>query len=525
MPKKNQHHNNFSKKDYFDYLLTLTPSSVYWKDLNGIYLGCNLSMLEMVGLSSIREIIGRTDYDLPWKESARILRKNDQEVIKSKKLQSFEETGKLSNGNTVTVICNKMPLVNKSGEIIGIIGSSIDISRLKKTEIDLKISKEAAEVANKAKSEFIRNMSHDLRTPLAGIIGISSIQAQEGTDDQDRKFGEWVHGAGEELLELLNSVLEVTAAEHPVEVIKQEKINLSKLAEELYALMLPAIESKALQFELKLDANLPLIISDRSKLKRILLNLLSNAVKFTKKGKISLEIGLLELENNQAQIEMHIIDTGIGIAKDNLDKLFDRFYRAHPSYSAEYKGYGIGLYLVKKAMELLGGQINVSSEEGKGSCFTLNFTFPLAEESVKKTISKPIDHIPKIDKVKKLKETVLIAEDNDLVLYAVKNTLIKLGYKVTTVSEGKAALEALKNRRFSWVLLDIGLPDLDGSEVTRLYRKWEQENNKSHLPIFALTAHAEDEVIEKYKKMGIDRVLTKPFTEKHINTIKKFIAK
>jgi CheY-like chemotaxis protein len=309
------------------------------------------------------------------------------------------------------------------------------------------------------------------------------------------------------------------------DAIKKEKIDLARLVEELHALMLPAIESKKLQFELKLEANLPPIISDRSKLKRLLLNLLSNAVKFTKKGKISLEIGLLGLENNQAQIEMRIIDTGIGIPKDNLDKLFDCFYRAHPSYSAEYKGYGIGLYLVKKSLGLLGGDIKVDSEEGKGSCFTLEFNFCLAEKDRKKTVFTSIDITPEIDKNNKIKETVLIAEDNDLVLYAVKNMLIKLGYEVTAVSEGKAALEALKNRSFSWVLLDIGLPDLGGLEVTRLYRKWEQENNKAHLPIFALTAHAEDEVIEKYKKMGIDRVLTKPFTENDINTIKKFIEK
>ncbi|MFZ2484982.1 MAG: PAS domain-containing protein, partial [Candidatus Rickettsiella isopodorum] len=184
MPKKKEHYNNFSKKDYFDYLLTLTPSSVYWKDLNGVYLGCNLSMLEMVGLSSIREIIGKTDYDLPWKESAGTLQKNDQEVIKSGTLQSFEETGKLSNGNTITVICNKMPLVNKSGEIIGSIGSSIDISRLKKTEIDLKKAKEAAEAASHAKTEFLENMRHDIRTPMSGIVGCARIIQSKPNDPE-----------------------------------------------------------------------------------------------------------------------------------------------------------------------------------------------------------------------------------------------------------------------------------------------------------------------------------------------------
>ncbi len=191
MPIKKEHHYNFSKKDYFDYLLTLTPSSVYWKDLNGVYLGCNLSMLDMVGLSSIQEVIGKTDYDLPWRESAEILQEHDQEVIKSKRLHSFEEFGMLSDGNVITMICNKMPLINKSGEIIGIIGSSIDISRLKKTEVDLKSAKEAAEAASHAKTEFLENMRHDIRTPLSGIVGCARIiQSQPNDPEKVSEYAE-----------------------------------------------------------------------------------------------------------------------------------------------------------------------------------------------------------------------------------------------------------------------------------------------------------------------------------------------
>ena len=352
-----------------NFIVQNLPGSVYWKNEKGVYLGNNAyakNLMNTLGLTS--DFIGKTDYDIFPKKVADNFRKADLAVLSGENLIA-EEVTVLPNLKKMVQLSSKIPLLDKTEKIVGILGISLDITERKKAEL--------------AKQEFIMNMSHDLRTPLAGIIGISSIQAQEGTDDQDRKFGEWVHGAGEELLELLNSVLEVTAAEHPVEVIKQEKINLSKLAEELYALMLPAIESKALQFELKLDANLPLIISDRSKLKRLLLNLLSNAVKFTKKGKISLEIDLLGLENNQAQIEIRIIDTGIGIAKDNLDKLFDCFYRAHPSYSAEYKGYGIGLYLVKKSLGLLGGEIKVDSEEGKGSCFTLEFNFSFIDKTAR----------------------------------------------------------------------------------------------------------------------------------------------
>ncbi|MGB8806674.1 MAG: ATP-binding protein, partial [Candidatus Rickettsiella isopodorum] len=380
-----------------------------------------------------------------------------------------------------------------------------------------------AEAANIAKTEFIMNMSHDLRTPLAGIIGLSSLQADDATSAQEQQYGEWIHSAGEQLLELLNSVIEVTAAEHQIESVKKENINLQQFAEELRALMQPAIVSKGLEFQIKMDSNLPIVITDRIKLKRIILNLLSNAVKFTKQGKISLEIKGLMIKNDEAKIEILIADTGIGIAKDKIDKIFGRFYRAHPSYKAEYAGYGIGLFLVKKATKLLGGKIKVSSEEGKGSCFSLEFIFPIfhIDKITHPRIEQPMQSLG----LEKINGAVLVAEDNAIVLFAVKTILTKLGYEVTAVTEGKAVLNALQTQSFILALLDIGLPDLDGTEIVRRYRQWEQDNKKSHLPIFALTAHAEKTIKDKCKNVGFDDVLTKPFTEKDIQTIQKFLDK
>jgi two-component system aerobic respiration control sensor histidine kinase ArcB len=501
--------NGFSKKNYFDHLLSLTPSSVYWKDLNGVYLGCNLSMLDMIGLSTAEEAIGKTDYDLPWKDFADTLHKNDQKVIQSGKLLHFEETGMLGNGRIITVISNKMPLVDPSGKMLGTIGSSIDISAIKQAE--------------RAKQEFLQNMAHDLRTPLAGIIGLASLQASGDTctPEEIKDYGQMIHGAGEQLLELLNAVIQVIDTEHMIDPVKATSFCLSELAQELQVLMEPATYSKGLQFKLKFDTKLPIVISDRIKLKRILLNLLSNAVKFTKQGEINLTIKLLSIENSRAKVEMQVADTGIGIAKDKIDKIFDHFYRAHPPHRAEYSGYGIGLYLVKTTLELLAGTIAVSSKEGNGTCFTLQFNFPLSYEEVCRTLELPSERL--VVNFKSNRKAVLIAEDNSLALYAIKRILENLNYDVSTVMDGKAALHALQTQPFVWALLDVGLPDIGGTEVAKRYRQWEQKKNKPPVPLFALTAHALDKVTKKCKAAGINDIFSKPFSLKDLHTIEQYL--
>jgi two-component system aerobic respiration control sensor histidine kinase ArcB len=230
----------------------------------------------------------------------------------------------------------------------------------------------------KIKQAHLKNMAHDLRTPLTGMIGLAQLQ-EMGLDslEEYKQYGQMICGAGNQLLELLNAVISTLDTEHMTDSVKVEPLDLSGFARELFVLMEPAVYTQGLKFKLEVDKDLPLIVSDRIKLKRILINLLSNAVKFTQQGKISLAIKLLSIENNHASIEMRVSDTGIGIAEENLTKIFDRFYRVHPAYLAEYTGHGMGLYLVKEALNLLGGEINVSSKQGEGTCFVLHFEFPL----------------------------------------------------------------------------------------------------------------------------------------------------
>ncbi len=491
-------------------ILAKAPGHIYWKDTHGVYQGSNDAQAIFLGYEAGNDLIGKTDFDLPWKEQAVHLQQIDNQVMKTKKEYSIEEVVSNYKGVKTIFLSRKIPLYEpNTKKVIGIIGISLDITASKQAEL--------------AKQQFIMNMAHDLRTPLAGIIGLANIQADQGTNAQERQYGLWILTAGEQLLELLNAVLKVIDTEQMTDSIKAEPIHLTQLAKELQALMQPSIEAKKLVFELKLDTHLPTVISDQIKLKRLLLNLLSNAVKFTKEGKVSLEMDLLSIEENQAKIEIRVTDTGIGIEKDKINKIFERFYRAHPSYEAEYMGYGVGLYLVKKTIELLDGEIKVFSEERKGSCFTLEFIFPLAEVDIEQTVCSTLQSSSLKSHSEIDRQSVLVAEDNTLVLHVIKNLLVNLGYDVTVVTDGNAALHALQTQCFHWALLDIGLPNLVGTEVAKRYRQWEKEHNKPRLPLFALTAHAIDEVKEECDAVGIDYIFNKPFTNKDVQIIKLFM--
>lgn len=492
----------FEKVNYLEEILNLIPGHVYWKNRTGIYLGCNENMAKRLNLISNTEIKGKTVFQLipEHNELAEKTCQEDERIMVANQQKNFEEEGLDAHGNPALFMTSKVLLRDSNGNVKGLIGVSLDITKQKQAHI--------------AKQEFLKNIAHDIRTPLAGIIGLAQLQ-EMGLQSlaESKEYGQMICGSSNQLLELLNAVIGTIDTEQMIDPVTLEPLDLSGLANELHALIQPAIYTKELKFNLDVDPNLPIILGDRIKLKRILLNILSNAVKFTKVGAINFIIKLLAIENKHVTVEMKISDTGIGIAKENIDKIFDRFYRANPSYLAEYEGYGLGLYLVKQILKILGGDINVESEEGKGTCFTLHFNFPIADTSSHQTESvlpqgKASHPGP-----------ILIAEDNPVVLHGVKKILEKAGYEVIATKDGKAALEALKNNHLAWALLDLGLPEFSGTQAVKQYRQWERENNKKHLPIFALTGHTLEKVGEEAKEAGIDQVFTKPLTNKIIQEI------
>lgn len=517
-------------------LLEQIPAAVFWKDKSSVFLGCNRFFARLAEISDPKEIVGKTDYELPWgKFQGKKYIADDQEVISTKKPKlNIEENQTLSDGQEYYLLTNKLPLFSKSGEVVGILGVFHDITRRKKMEISLEQAKIKAEQANRAKSEFIANMSHDIRTPLTGVIGLSHYLFDLLDDPHTKEYAKWIFESAEQLLTLLNSILDVISADElKDEDLIKDNFYLEELLRELIRLHLPAGISKGIQLHLEIDPNIPkIVLADRSKLYRILLNLLSNAIKFTEQGSVTLAAYKTGEILEKVNVEFKIIDTGIGIPEDLQSQVFDRFYRVHPSYKGIFKGYGLGLHIAKKYVELMGGELMVKSSPKQGSefYFRVNMDFIL-QEGISQQISAMQmvnDHgetegsasnrtsLPK----QKEKIRLMLVEDNKIAKKMVEIYCQSLGIHVESYENVETAYQAYLMYSYDLIITDIGLPDRSGYELAQMIRNHEKlQQSNLMIPIIGLTAHAHAMVKKKCFNSGMQDVLNKPISKEYLQTI------
>ena len=358
------------------------PGSIYWKDQHGVYLGVNCFSAEKMRSINLswQDIVGKTDYDLFPKAVADAYRQNDLEVMTTGDESSLEETVTLPTGENLIQLSSKRPLRDEQGNIVGVIGNTIDITHLKKV---VREAKEKAEVANQLKTAFIRDMEHDIRTPFSGIYSLTKYLYEQETELTKKEFLGHLASAAKELLNYCNAILDFSRIESGILPLIEKKFDLHKLLDSLMAIEKPAAQFKKLELLFERSSDLPkIVIGDQYRLQRILINLLSNSIKFTKKGFIKLTVKLQKLANKQAVISFIIEDTGIGIPLHQQDAIFEKFTRVIPANKNLYKGHGLGLKAVKQFTEELEGEIELSSELNKGSIFicTLPFKLPLISE-------------------------------------------------------------------------------------------------------------------------------------------------
>lgn len=360
------------------------PGHIYWKNKEGFYLGCNKQQAESLGFHESSEVIGKTDFELFEEHIATFIRKNDIKIMESDKMEILEERKNLDSDKVV--LSQKAPLKNDKGNVKGILGISIDITERKKMEQELIVAKENAEMASKAKAEFLRNMEHQLRTPFSGVYSLVHMLADEEQDPKKKELLEITYSSGKELLDFLNDVISFSRSQTETNAILVKKFNLKELIERAINMEKPAAVIKKLALKFDYPAELPTIfISDPKRIQRIILNLLSNAIKFTPKGSVSISVQLgRPVADKIYIIRLLFADTGIGIAKENQSLIYERFYRGTPANQNKYQGAGLGLHIVKELIDDLEGEIDLKSKLNEGSTFicTLSLKRPLLDEVI-----------------------------------------------------------------------------------------------------------------------------------------------
>lgn len=528
---------------YYESIISCMPGNVYWLETTGHGIGCNKNVLDMFGFSSMSQFTGMSFEEMGqtghWDPRTTQSFKNDTlEVVTTKKPKLHVQEPPIPHvdGGQIFFLTNRVPLFDDKNNVIGVVGISTDVTELKNTQNELKEAKEQAEAASQAKSEFLENMSHDVKTPLAGIIGTSELLSYRLEGD-NRELAETLLLSGRQLFTFIENCLEVAKLENRNIPLPPEHFQFRAVLEEIAQLFLPAVKTKGLSFTVDYDDNIPdYLLGSRAGTYRVLLNLVGNAVKFTSSGHISIRAKLNKRPNDrEAIVTLTVEDTGIGIPKDKQKKIFERFSRLTPSYKGTFEGSGIGLYIVQKFVNSMHGEIYIESEEGKGSQFkvVIPYMIPLLnnEENIDTTHSTIFRYesnkrdIPANDMLNnESAKLVLLVEDN-LIAQRMESTLLEsINCQVDIVDSGENAIKSCETNHYDIIFLDIGLPGMQGDEVAKALRKLEGDSHQ-HTPIIALTAHVSDDAREKYLESGMNDVYSKPLSrEQAIHILNKYCS-
>ncbi|MDF2942964.1 MAG: multi-sensor hybrid histidine kinase [Herbinix sp.] len=522
-------------------LLNSTTEGILGIDLEERFTFCNESCLRLLGYSHRDELMGTVLHHqihyqkldgtpIPLEECVFY-----RALCNGEQASSVDEVLWKADGTYIPVEIYSFPQF-RNGELIGAVITFIDITMRKIVQDELISAKEQAEAANVSKSQFLANMSHEIRTPMNGIIGfLQLLEETELTNDQ-LDFIQTIKVSSETLMAIINDILDISKIDSGRLELEQIPFDIISTTKSAAFLFQAKALAKGLNLNMNISSDIPqYVVGDATKIKQIVSNLVSNAIKFTDNGSVAIDVSLAEETEQSVRLSYTITDSGIGISEEELGRLFKAFSQADSSSTRKYGGTGLGLAISKKLVEMMDGQINVSSEKGKGSVFNFNIVLKkvteavnanfvnLTVEALNTPVIKPAIKSPKPIAINASKDIqILLAEDNEVNIKFFIKLLQMKGLHCDLAFNGEDAVKACESTNYDIIFMDCQMPVMDGYEATMKIRL--AEGTRRHTTIVALTASAMESDKNRCLQAGMDEYITKPVKlQQLLETLQKYV--